>query len=394
MRIALVSINAWPLIGGVEKNAHRLAQTLQAKGDSCRMITRFCQRRTDLAGYFRDTETIQHDLIDGVATDVVPLGWFERLLWLPLFRLIWRPITFPLAVALHNLVMVPKLIRRFQDAQVIHFLGSGPELFGFAAAAAARKLRVPLMVEPALHPGQWGDSWIDRRLYQQADRILAHSQAESKVLQQMGIALMNIEVITHGVDRQVGGSEERFRRHHGIAADAPLVLFLGRKTRQKGVYRLLRAFHEVQRSIPDALLVLAGPTAEELDLDLEKTPCVLNLHQLSEAAKQDALAACTLLCVPSEGESFGLVYYEAWHYRKPVVALDLPCLRESIAAHSAGLLVQVEQPHALSEALLTLLNNPQLAAQMGQRGRDLVECHSWNHAIRSYQNVYRQSVKK
>jgi glycosyltransferase involved in cell wall biosynthesis len=394
MRIALVSINAWPLIGGVEKNAHRLAQTLQARGDSCRMITRFCQSRTDLAGYFRDTEPIRSGLIDGVATDVIPLRTLERVLWIPLFRLIWRRISFPLAVALHNLVMVPKLERRLRDAQIIHFLGTGPELMGFAAASTARRLRIPLVVEPALHPGQWGDSWIDRRLYQQADRVLAHSQAESKVLQQLGIALKNIEVVTHGVDWQEGGSDERFRRNHDIAANAPLILFLGRKTKQKGVYRILQAFQTVHHTLPDALLVLAGPTAEDLNLDLEKASNVLNLHQLSEADKQDALAACTLLCVPSEGESFGLVYYEAWQYRKPVVALDLPCLRESIAAHSAGLLVPAEQPDALSEALLTLLDSPKLAAQMGQRGYDLANRHSWNQAISSYQDVYRQLVNQ
>lgn len=388
MRIALISINAWPLIGGVEKNAHRLAQTLQASGDACWMITRFCHQRTDLAGYFRDTEPIRSSLIEGVATDVITLSRWQRLLWIPLFRLIWRPITFPLAVALHNLVMVPMLRRRLRDAQLIHFLGSGPELLGFAAAAAARRLGIPLVVEPALHPGQWGDSWIDRRLYQRADCVLAHSRAESEVLQQLGVGSRHIQVITHGVDRQEGGNGERFRRQHGIAANVPLILFLGRKTRQKGVLRLLQAFVTVQRSQPDALLVLAGPTAG--DLDLEITQGVLNLHQLSEADKQDALAACSLLSVPSEGESFGLVYYEAWHYSKPVVALDLPCLRESIAAHRAGLLVPAEQPAALPQALLTLLGNPQLAAEMGQRGHALANRHSWKHAISSYQAVYRQ----
>ncbi len=385
-----MSINAWPLIGGLEKLGHRLAQNLQANGDQCLVITRFCQQFRGLAAYFSDSEPGRCSLIEGVKTDVISLRWWDRLLWIPLFRLIWRPITFPWAVALHNLVIVPRLLQRFKGAQVVHFLGSGPELLGFAAAEAARRLGLPLVVEPALHPGQWGDSWIDFRLYQLAERVLAHSQAERVVLQQMGIAQERIEVITLGVDQLDGGNGERFRLRHRIPATAPLILFLGRQTREKGVLRVLQAFHTVQQQRPDALLVLAGPLHGDLGVD--STPGVIQLNHLTEADKQDALAACTLLCVPSEGESFGLVYYEAWQFGKPVVALDLPSLRESIGAHRAGLLVSHDHPQALAEALFTLLQDPALAAAMGQRGQALAQCHSWDQAIRSYQDVYRQLV--
>ena len=62
----------------------------------------------------------------------------------------------------------------------------------------------------------------------------------------------------------------------------------------------------------------------------------LNLDDVSEDEKQDALSACDVLCVPSEGESFGMVYFEAWAYEKPVVALDLPALRDSLGGSSGG----------------------------------------------------------
>ena len=390
MNIGLVSINAWPLIGGIEKNAHRIAQTLQTHGFGSLILTRFCQQRTDLEGYFQYSESGCSCLIEGVATEVIALSFWERVLWCPLFRLIWRPITFPWAVALHNLVMVPKLLRKLKGAQVVHFLGSGPELLGFAAAEAASRLRLPLVVEPALHPGQWGDSWIDVRLYQLAARVLAHSQAEREVLQQLGIAHKRIHVITHGVDRLDGGKGDRFRCRYRIPANAPLILFLGRQTREKGVFRVLQAFPTIQQQWPDALLVLAGPSHR--DLGVGGKPGVIQLNHLSDGDKQDALAACTLLCVPSEGESFGLVYYEAWQYGKPVVALDLPSLRESIGAHRAGILVTPEHPQALADAMRILLQNPTLAAAMGQRGQALAQCHLWDKAISSYIEVYSQLV--
>jgi glycosyltransferase involved in cell wall biosynthesis len=388
LKVSLVSINAWPLIGGLEKVGHRVSQGLQAAGDQSQIISRFTHQRHGLPGYFQYSEIGGRSMVNGVNSVVIPLKWWQRLLWLPLFRLIWRPSTFPLAVALHNAVMVPKLLRWLKGSQIVHFLGSGPELLGFAAASAARRLGIPFVVEPALHPGQWGDSWIDLRLYQQAQQLLAHSQAEHNTLTRLGLPPERITVITHGVDRLSGGDASRFRQEHQIPTNTPLILFLGRKTPEKGVNRLLQAFSAVRADLQDVLLILAGPS--QPDLNIRGQQGVLNLDNLSEATKQDALAACTLLCVPSEGESFGLVYYEAWQYAKPVIALDLLSLRESIQANHAGLLVDRHDAESLVQALITLLTHPYLAAEMGRNGSQLVERHFWNSAIKSYRKAYQQ----
>jgi glycosyltransferase involved in cell wall biosynthesis len=386
VNISLVSTNAWPLIGGLEKVGHRLCQGLQAAGDHSQIITRFIHQRPGLAGYFRCSDNDGYAVIDGVHTIVIALQWWQRLLWLPLFRLIWRPATFPLAVALHNTIIVPRLVRSLKGSQIVHFLGSGPELLGFAAASAAQRLGIPFVVEPALHPGQWGDSWIDFRLYEQAQLLLAHSQSEKNNLIHMGLPRERITVITHGVDCLSGGNALRFRREHQIDSSTRLVLFLGRKTPEKGVTRLLQAFSAVRRQLQDVLLILAGPN--QPDLDIRGHQGVLSLDNLSDATKQDALAACTVLCVPSEGESFGLVYYEAWQYGKPVIALDQPSLRESIQKYDAGLLVSRNDPSALNQAIITLLTTPTLAAVMGSNGNQLAKNHLWNRAIDSYRHAY------
>ncbi|MFN4867481.1 MAG: glycosyltransferase family 4 protein [Cyanobium sp.] len=390
MKIALVTINAWPLLGGLETLGLRIAQQLHASGDHCRLVARFTRHRHPLPAYFRASEPGRRFENAGVDTCVLPLRGWERILWLPLYRLIWRPRTFPVAVALHNAVMEPRLRSELRGFQMVHYLGSGPELLGFAAAAAARRLGVPFLVEPALHPGQWGDSWIDQRLYRRADRILAHSESERQVLQRLGIPPQKVSVILHGVDRQQGGQGPRFRERHGIPAGAPLILFLGRKTLEKGIFRLLSAFPAIRAAMPEAWLVLAGPTSSGLPLG--EGEHVLDANDLSEQDKQDALAACTLLCVPSEGESFGLVYYEAWQYGKPVVALDLPSLRDSIHAHGAGLLVSPEDPESLVHALLKVLKDSRLARKMGERGRSLAARHTWELAIASYRLAYLQAA--
>jgi glycosyltransferase involved in cell wall biosynthesis len=114
---------------------------------------------------------------------------------------------------------------------------------------------------------------------------------------------------------------------------------------------------------------------------------VLNLDDLTEGDKQDALAACDLLCVPSEGESFGMVYFEAWAYGKPVVGLDLPVLWETIAANEAGLLAK-DDPKNIATAICELLKAPFLSEKMGQRGMEIVKKHAWKSSAYSYIESY------
>jgi glycosyltransferase involved in cell wall biosynthesis len=116
----------------------------------------------------------------------------------------------------------------------------------------------------------------------------------------------------------------------------------------------------------------------------------LDLDDISEEEKQDALAACDVLCVPSEGESFGMVYYEAWAYKKPVVALDLPVLRESIGTIEGGILTD-QQPESIAKALVNLLENAELRSRLGNNGFELAQKHDWPLALNSYMVAYRHA---
>jgi glycosyltransferase involved in cell wall biosynthesis len=270
-----------------------------------------------------------------------------------------------------------------EDADIIHFFGNGPEMLGFAANSVARELQAKFVVEPALHKGQWGDSWIDKELYTEADLLLAHTQFEASVLAQMGLKEAKVKVITHGVDAAGQGDEKSFRALHRISG--PIVLFLGRKTKEKGILNLMEAWALVLANHPNATLVLAG---SGLARDLhELPPSTLDLDHLTEKSKQDALAACQVLCVPSEGESFGMVYFEAWAYKKPVVALDLPVLQETIGASRGGILVK-PTPNSIASAINTLLMDSKASASMGEAGELFARRHDWAKAVESYLQAY------
>jgi len=329
-----------------------------------------------------------------------------------------RRATFPLACLFFKWAYAKQISRLCQGSQVFHYFGTGTEMNGYAVAKAARSLGAKFFVEPAVHEGTWGDSWLDVPLYQTADLLIAHTGYEARLLENLGVPKEKIQTIVHGVDFCDSGDGARFRKKHQISG--PMVLFLGRKTKEKGVERLLSAWPMVVGKFPEATLVFAGPKSDAfgqmadggwrmleekakaesgnpeklkgLDagcwtLDSALRARVLNLDDLAEEEKQDALAACDVLCVPSEGESFGMVYYEAWAYRKPIVALDLPVLRESIGRVEGGLLAST-RADSISNSLIRVLGDTDLCARLGDNGYRLAKKHRWPHAIESYHKVY------
>ena len=403
MKISFVITNAPPLVGGLEKACLRLAQKLQECGHEVQILARFTTGRHSLDGYFQDCEPARTFLFEGIKIHVLQLDWLSQLLLAPVFKLIWRKWTFPLAQWLYIAAMRGQILEKIRGADVVHYFGNGPEMLGFAADAAASKAGARFLVESALHEGQWGDKWFDALLYKRADFLLAHTRHEAGVLERMGMPSTKIRTIVHGVDFCDSGDSKRFREKHGIIG--PVVLFLGRKTQEKGVGRLLEAWPMVAEKFPEATLVIAGPKSEafeKLKSEVRDSPAasyplratapearILNLDDLAEEEKQDALAACDLLCVPSEGESFGMVYFEAWAYKKPVVALDLPVLRETIGEARAGILVKNDS-REVAAGIIRLLGDSNLRNELGALGKKMVLQHSWENAVESYLPAYSQ----
>ena len=106
--------------------------------------------------------------------------------------------------------------------------------------------------------------------------------------------------------------------------------------------------------------------------------------------KTNALAACTLLCVPSMQESFGGVYTEAWSFKKPVIGCPIPAVSEVVSDGVDGYLVN-QEPQQIADRILYLIDNPSIAGQLGQNGFEKVTNHySWEHLAHLTENVYRE----
>jgi glycosyltransferase involved in cell wall biosynthesis len=222
--------------------------------------------------------------------------------------------------------------------------------------------------------------WLPMRLVfgpslRRAGRIIAISQSMRTFLVNVeGADAEKVTVIPYGLDVDAfarSANPGTFRREIG-AEDEPLVGFIGRLTRQKGVDVLLRAFARVERKHPTVRLLIAGdgpdrPMLEVLAQSLGLRQAVF-LGWRNDAA--DIMADVDLLAVPSRWEGFGLVTLEAMALAKPVVASRVSALPEIVVPGETGLLVRAGDPGELEDGIGTLLEDPRRAREMGRAGRE------------------------
>ena len=375
-------------------HALRLCQELIREGYEIEVITPFTTLRPNGNNFFWATEQKRSFLNEGVPTHVIGLNLAERLFLLPLKKLQWRDHTRELAKRMLQSVLAPKFAQFFKQSDLVHYDGAGMEFIGFAASKAAKKMGIPFVIQPSVHIAQWGQLPVDHEFFRLADAMLAHSLVEKHYLQQV-VGQTPVHLVYNGIDEQPGGNPQRFRDKFGIRS--PFVLFLGRKTEDKGYFLLREAFPMVAAKHPEVLLVCAGP-----DRGLAPEANQMELEYISDQDKADALAACEFLCVPSEGESFGLVFLEAGRAKKPYIARDLELFDDLLDANGeTGWRVGRRQvdgrvvisAEGLAEGICHLLEQPILRkVEMGEAGYVNASRFLWEATVNRFIHAYRAAL--
>ncbi len=369
--VALVTTAYWPIVGGQMIYARDLARELVRQGHEVTVATRFTSglRPTTWAS-LTDVDPAASYEDDGVRVRVIrPRGW-RRLALYPVHRLHYYDRTEPWAIKLFETALTDALDTAIGPCDVVHFNGVGREMFGFCAETVARRRGVPFVITTHMHPGTWGDSRLDFRLYRKADRILAHTRWERDVYIAGGVDPARVSVVGIGVPEAPVGDGERARKKFGL--DGPTVLFVARKAHYKGYGLLLESAPIVWQSMPDVRFVFVGPDQDEptpAQVAIRQDRRIVETGIVTDQDREDLYAACDLLCVPSSAESFGLIYFEAWRHGKPVVALDISPLRELMDACGGGVLLREPRCDLVASALLELLGDAARRSAMGEAGR-------------------------
>ncbi len=245
-----------------------------------------------------------------------------------------------------------------------------------------------------------------------AHRVVCVSQSVREKAIAFGLTNLDRTVVfgsgsCNGVDAsRFTATPERIRRaaalryQFGIPAQAPVLLFVGRLTSDKGIPELVRAFLKLGNQFPDLHLLLAGCFEDEdpLPVDtrksLETHPRVVFAGPVQDIATYYAIADVVVL--PSHREGLPTVILEAQAAGKPVVGASVTGIVDVVVDGETGLLFPVGDVPALIETLARLITDKTLASKLGRAGQDQVKRNFqqeqvWEALHREYLGVLRMN---
>ena len=266
---------------------------------------------------------------------------------------------------------------REREPDLVHTTLFEADLAGRVAAATTRTRVVSSLVNIAYGPEHRGDPRLaaarvvaaqaaDAATCQLVHRFHALTQYVADVMgRRLLIRPSRMDVVPRGRDEAVLGSRTPERRHAvrtglGLADDAPMVVAAARHEYQKGLDTLVEAFAAVRRAHPTAQLVIAGREGTATALIRQRaaeggvTDAVHLLGPRTDVP--DLVAAADVFVAPSRWEGLGSAVVEAMGIGTPVVAGDVPAIRETITGAGA-LLVPVSDPDALGRAVVDVLDD-------------------------------------
>ncbi len=241
--------------------------------------------------------------------------------------------------------------------------------------------------------------WAERTAYEAAAAVIAVSTGmRADILDSYPrIDPDAVHIIPNGIDTDLYRpvAERDALARHGLRTDRPIVLFVGRITRQKGVGHLVRAAAgfdpEVQLALcagsPDTPELAAEITAAVTELQTSRDGVVWIQQMLPRAELLQLLSAADVFICPSIYEPQGIVNLEAMACQTAVVASRVGGIPDVVVDGETGLLVDYDpaDPQAFADRLAAatnaLIGDPARAAAMGAAGRQrAVTDYGW-HAI-------------
>lgn len=363
MRVLMVSDVYFPRVNGVSTSIETFRRRLADEGVDVRLVVPRYGDEPDEPGVVR------------VAGRPVPGDAEDRLVG-------WR--------AMHRAVAAAA-----SGCDLVHI--QTPFVAHYAGLAAARRLDLPALATyhtlfeeylqhyAPLLPAGWLRAAArvgSRRQCDALDGVVVPSSAMRERLLAYGVRAP-LHVLPTGipVERFAAGDGAAFRAAHGIAAERPLALYVGRVAHEKNIGFLIESLRRALPAVPDLLLLIAGegPARAELQrrvdaLDLNRA--VRFLGYLDRArVLPDCYAAADLFVFASRTETQGLVLIEAMAAGTPALALSAMGTAD-ILAPGKGCIVPPDDVAAFAAALAHFFGHRAAWAHLGAEAA--AYAHTWS----------------
>jgi D-inositol-3-phosphate glycosyltransferase len=248
---------------------------------------------------------------------------------------------------------------------------------------------------------------VEGEIAQQADLLIGSTPDEADDLIRLyGADPDRVHVVAPGIDLATFQPFDRAEARRKIGyGPGRLLLFVGRLERLKGVDVAIRALALLRdRDHADLRLIVLGEDVRDGDeSEKERLKAVASasgvrdrVDFLGTVAHHELpyfYAAADVCVMPSYSESFGLVALEAQACGRPVVASGVSGLRSVVRDEVSGYLIDDHDPAIYAERIGRLLSDPELAQQMGKRGRLLAQRFSWTRTADRLGNLFEGAIE-
>lgn len=311
-------------------------------------------------------------------------------------RLISSDLQYPLSISYPG-PFCPQMwddLLNMKDKADLIITSSFPYDHVIPAFTASQKHKIPFMVIPFLHL-QYPEYYFTGTklaILNDSDAIVVMTNAEKQALLDHHISEEKIHIIPGMIDMNDYGRRKDLRKELKIDQDSIIVLFVGTMSYAKGVIHLVESLKKLWIKSVKLDLVLLGTYTVEFENYLKKQPKnflsrIHNLGLVSDDVKWDAFFSCDIFALPSQSESLGLGYLEAWKFKKPVIGCDITSVREVIDNDVNGMLISFGDITKLSDSI-EKLRDVTLRQQLGQRGYEkLKKFYDSNVLCNQFENL-------
>lgn len=261
-----------------------------------------------------------------------------------------------------------------------------PFVAHYAAVSLAKRLKLPMVVtyhtffeEYLYHyipflPAAWLKGFarrFSRKQCNDVDAVVVPSSAMAQTLEAYGVE-KPMHIIPTGIPERMfeNGRRQEFRKKHGIAEDAPVMLFVGRVAFEKNIGFLLEATDIARKTIPGIMLIVAGegPALKTIEKQIKSMRLESNAMLIGymdrETQLRDCYSAADAFVFASRTETQGLVLLEAMAAGLPVISTAHMGTRD-ILKQGSGSVVPEDHPESFSEEMVRVMSDEKLRARLG-----------------------------
>jgi glycosyltransferase involved in cell wall biosynthesis len=247
------------------------------------------------------------------------------------------------------------------------------------------------------------EQWTPR----QADHVTTHTHVLQNQLMELGIPASRITYLPHGIDPDRFSTPlpeqlDDLRDRLGIKGKQVIVYVGSMSLGSHAVDLLLEAYPIIRKSRPEIALVLVGGGEDYeairqkvVESGLGESVIFCGRVPANEAPLYYRIGNVSIDPIPDNASgraSLSLKMFESWACGVPLVTVDVGDRREVLGDPPAGVIVQPGEPAAMANAIWDILDRPELAEILAQRGLDRVKEFTWDRLAKKMELVYKNAL--